>query len=161
MQPEARHDALNESAMLARERFGRQERLLSVPEFGNLPRLRAPLTLGLAVLFLGQQRLLGPQDEVAILGPHDARPDAFALGKNVGEVEPDLARDRAGACEMPVDLRAGETRVAGVPGLQGVARLLEQAGQVDPQRGGDPLDIRAQDDAIHAPDADERHIDFR
>ena len=158
MQAEARHDTLHEGAMLARQCLGCEERLLRVTKVRQTARLGVPLALGLAVLFLGQQRFLRPQHEVAILGAHDAWPDAFALGEDVGEVEPDLACDRARAREMTVDLRTREMRVAGIPGLQGVARLLEQPGQVDPQRGGDPLDIRAQDDAIHAPHPHKRNI---
>ena len=59
---------------------------------------------------------------------------------------------------MTVDLRTREMRVAGIPCLHRVARLLEQPGQVDPQRRGDPLDIRAQGDAVHTPDADEGNV---
>ena len=106
---------------------------------GQLPGFLACLLAFLAV----QQGWLGPEHEVADFPAHDARPQSLALSEDIDQVHAQFPGDPAAALQLPLDLRTGQGRVAGVPCLDSVAGRFQRTGQLHAEPFGDGLDVRA------------------
>ena len=156
---QSRRDPPDKSGMMRSHQFTAQKEALRVADGGALLRRGGFLLVHLLDLFLGQNSATRPENEIGRLPAHGGGPKPQAFVENILQINSEFVGDMPARVHVDaLNFTDRLIRIRQIPSDDGVAFILQRAGQIQSQRRRQPLDVGARRHPFHAADADKGQV---